>query len=174
MRHVIASRRQWLTGVAAGLSAALLAAPEAVAATAAGSKASSQQSLEAAFLDVTAALNRGDLEAFYGFMHPKLLMIDEDAPWRLDLAGFKDHISFHGGGVWESFGWIPRDPRFHVSGNSGVVAGGATFRGKPKDAGYRLRHLLYSQGWIREAGAWRMVLWHQAPIVGLVTDGSPG
>jgi hypothetical protein len=169
------TRRQWLAGAALAAPCALFAATPVLAAATESRKVSGgTDSLQVAFQEVTAALNRGDLDAFYGFMHPKLLMIDEDSPWRLDLAGFKDHISFHGGGVWESFGWIPRDPQFRVVGETGVVAGGATFRGKPKDAGYRLRHLLYSQGWIRDAGVWRMVLWHQAPIVGLVTDGSPG
>jgi hypothetical protein len=168
-------RRAWL--VAAG--SAMAAGPSAATAHSGRPQRrppagpTEADALAAAFGDLTAALNRGDLPAFYDLMHPQMLMIDEDSPWRLDLQGFKDHISFHGGGVWESFAWMPRDIRVRAVGTTGVVAGGATFRGKPKDAGFRLRHLLFSQGWVRDQSVWRMVLWHQAPIVGLVTDGVP-
>lgn len=170
------SRRAWLA--AAG---SMIVAGSGVAAAQGGgsarrvaSGAPTVESLETAFRELTAALNRVDLDAFYGAMHPKLVMIDEDSPWRLDLAGFRDHIGFHGGGVWESFGWIPRDVKFRVFGSTGVTAGGATFRGKPKDAGFRLRHLLFTQGWVREGGGWKLLTWHQAPVVGLVASGSPG
>ncbi len=96
--------------------------------------------LASAFAALTAALNRGDLAAFYAATHPRMMMIDEDSPWRFDLEGFKDHIRFHGGGVWESFAWQPHDVNVRVLGATGVVAGGATFRGKTQNAVFRLRH----------------------------------
>jgi hypothetical protein len=169
------TRRDWLRlagGTAAlGYVAAAVAAP---AAPRAGAAASSLAELKSTFDATVAALNSGKIDEFYAVLHPNLLMIDEDSPWRLDLAGFKDHIGFHGGNLWESFAWKPNEARVRVIGATGVVVGAATFRGKPKDAGYRLRPLLFSQGWVREASGWRMLLWHQSPIVGHVSKGSPG
>lgn len=130
--------------------------------------------LTSAFDTMVSALNTGDIDRFWSYFDPAAIMIDEDAPWRFDLAGIKDHISFHGGGVWESFAWRPQAPRSSITGATGIIAGAATFRGKPKDAGFRLRHLLYVQGWRREKENWRLVLWHQSPLVGHVTHGSPG
>lgn len=162
-------RREFLAGL--GLASAALAAAPAQA----QSNDAAAQSLRAAFDAMVKALAEGQLEAFYGAMHPRFLMVDEDSPWRMDKAQFQDHISFHAGGVWEGFGWIPIDTRVRAFDATGAVMGTATFRGKPKDAGFRLRHLMYSQAWTRGAdGAWKMLLWHQSPIVGHVTDGSPG
>jgi hypothetical protein len=155
--------------VASAVPAAAALDKTSAPATSAGSRA-----LRATFDGMVVALNSGQIDAFYALLHPKLLMIDEDSPWRLDLAGFQDHLGFHGGNLWESFAWKPSDVRVQVAGATGVIAGSATFRGKPKDSGYRLRPLLFSQGWIRDGADWRMVLWHQSPVIGHVTRGSPG
>lgn len=173
--HEGVSRRAWLAAAGSTIVAGSLAATAQTVGAARWSETplSPVESLATAFRNLTAALSSGDLDSFYGFMHPRFLMVDEDSPWRLDLPGFKDHIRFHISGVWESFAWVPRDVKVRAVGATGVVAGNATFRGKPRDAGFRLRHLLFSQGWIREADGWRMLLWHQAPVVGLTNEGSP-
>jgi hypothetical protein len=176
MQQFNRDRRRWLAAVRDISLGAAAAAAGMPAAQAQGTRSAADETgaLRQAFDGMVDALNRGDLDGFWAAFHPSAIMIDEDAPWRFDLPGIKDHIAFHGGNLWEGFAWRPRDPRFRVVGSTGVVAGAATFRGKPKDAGYRLRHLLWSQGWIRDDGAWRTVLWHQSPVVGHVTRGSPG
>jgi ketosteroid isomerase-like protein len=131
-------------------------------------------SLETAFAALTNALATGDLEAFYNAMLPNAVIMDEDLPFRVDKAGFQGHIAFHGPDNWEGFAWKPQDMRFAVTGETGVVAGFAMFRGKPKDAGFRLRPMMFSQGWIKQSTAWKLAHWHQSPIIGHTTGQSPG
>jgi hypothetical protein len=47
------------------------------------------------------------------------------------------------------------------------------FRGKPKDAGFRLRPLLFTQAWVQLPTGWRLLNWHQSPSVGHVLQASP-
>jgi ketosteroid isomerase-like protein len=131
-------------------------------------------SLETTFAALTNALAKGDLNGFYGLMLPDAVIMDEDLPFRVDKAGFQGHIAFHGPDNWEGFAWKPQDMRFAVVGDTGVVAGFAMFRGKPKDAGFRLRPMMFSQGWVNRKGAWMLASWHQSPIVGHATGQSPG
>lgn len=65
-------------------------------------------SLEQAFLGLTEALATGDLDRFYEFMLPDAMILDEDGPFRVDRAGFQDHIDFHVSGTWEAFAWKPQ------------------------------------------------------------------
>lgn len=130
--------------------------------------------LRAAFEAMVAALGRGDLDGFYGLILSDAAIFDEDIPFRVDRAGFQDHIAFHTSGIWEGFGWKPYDVRFARAGATGVAAGFAMFRGKPKDSGFRLRPMMFSQGWTRRAEGWRLASWQQSPIVGHVTEQSPG
>lgn len=131
-------------------------------------------SLQTAFQALVDALARGDLEGFYGVMHPHAMIMDEDLPFRVNKQGFQDHIAFHGPENWEGFAWRPSEPRFAVHDDTGVVIGSAMFRGKPRDAGFRLRPMLFSQGWTQTAGGWQLVSWQQSPVVGHVTTQSPG
>ncbi|MBL0923096.1 MAG: nuclear transport factor 2 family protein [Sphingomonadaceae bacterium] len=130
--------------------------------------------LESAFRSLSDALGRGDLDAFYGMMLDDAVIMDEDLPFRVDKAGFQNHIAFHVSGVWESFAWKPHDVRFTATGNSGAVAGFAMFRGKPKDAGFRLRPMMFTQGWMKRTDGWRLASWHQSPVVGHTDAQSPG
>jgi hypothetical protein len=77
-------------------------------------------------------------------------------PWRFSKAGFVDHIAFHAT-QWESFQWVSRDLRFQVRGDTGIVSGYATFRGKPKDCGFRQRFMGFTQTWLRGADGWKML-----------------
>ena len=117
------------------------------------------QSLEAAFHAWKDGLNTGDLDAFWQAFDTEAEILDEDFPWRMDLDDFKDHIAFHAGGkgMWESFEWKPREMHFKVFGETGHVSGFSTFRGKPRDAGFRQRFMwLYPDvgvsGWSLEGG----------------------
>ncbi|MEM6835094.1 MAG: DUF4440 domain-containing protein [Sphingomonadales bacterium] len=129
--------------------------------------------LAEAFETLRNALATGDLEGFYGLILPEAHILDEDLPFAGDKAAFQDHISFHGPDNWEGFGWIPRDLRFFQQRGTGSVVGYSTFRGKPRDAGYRIRPMMFSQGWRKADGDWKLALWHQSPIVGHVTRISP-
>lgn len=131
-------------------------------------------SLEQAFNALVAALGRGDLPGFYRLIMPDAAIIDEDLPFRVDRAGFEEHIGFHTSGIWEGFAWKPYAVRFAEQGTTGVVAGFAMFRGKPKDAGFRLRPTLFSQGWVRLVEGWRVASWQQSTVVGHVSNQSPG
>jgi len=160
--------------------AAAAVAPVALAAAGAGAAdpghtAEAAASLRAAFDRFAATLAGGDLPGFLGLFHDDAVVIAEDVPFRLGKQEFAEHLGFHGPSNWESYAWVPRAFRVEVFGNTGFVAGGATFRGKPKDAGFRLRHMLQTMGWHRgDDGQWRIVSFHQSPIVGLIEDGSPG
>ena len=104
-------------------------------------------SLEAAFHAWNDGLNTGDLDAFWQAFDAEAEILDEDFPWRMDLDDFKDHIAFHAGGkgMWESFEWKPRETHFKVFGDTGHVSGFSTFRGKPRDAGFRQRFIQLGQ-----------------------------
>lgn len=140
-----------------------------------GPMADPDTSLREAFDRFAATLVAGDLPGFLGLFHNDAVIIDEDVPFRLGKQEFAEHLGFHGPSNWESFAWVPRNFRVEVFGDTGFVAGGATFRGKPKDAGFRLRHMLQTMGWHRgDDGQWRIVSFHQSPLVGMVDYGSPG
>lgn len=107
-------------------------------------------------------------------MLPDAVILDEDLPFRVSTGGFRAHIAFHGPDNWEGFAWLPRQVEVVEAGTSGAVSGFALFRGKPRDAGYRLRPMLFTQGWTLTDAGWRLASWHQSPVVGHVACPSPG
>lgn len=129
---------------------------------------------EDVFRTFVQTLATGDLDAFYATIHEDAVIIDEDIPFRLTKAGFKDHIDFHISGMWEGFSWQDRNPNFRVFGDTAMVASFATFRGKPVDAGYRQRHMTFTQGWHKFDEGWRLINWHQSPFDGHILEASPG
>ena len=102
-----------------------------------------------------------------------MVIFDEDIPWRFSKADFVDHIAFHVP-LWESFRWVPREVRFQVRGTTGLVSGYATFRGKPRDSGFRQRFMGFTQTWLDEGAGFRLVCWHQGPLLGQIEGASPG
>lgn len=171
------TRRDVLAGgliAVAGLAAATAAQP-AAAAPAAKPVAADDASLRAAFAKLSQTLNGGDVAGFLGLFDERAVVIDEDSPFRMSKAEFVDHLGFHGNGTWEGFAWVPRETRYLVRGDTGVTAGTVTFRGKPVDAGFRLRHLMHTIGWARAPGGdWRIVCFHQTPLYGHIDGASPG
>jgi hypothetical protein len=111
---------------------------------------------------------------FLGLFDERAVIIDEDAPFRMTKAEFIDHLGFHGNKNWESFAWVPRETRYVVRGDTGVSAGTVTFRGKPIDSGFRLRHMLHTIGWNRTGADWKIVCFHQSPLYGHINGASPG
>lgn len=130
-------------------------------------------SLKSAFAALENALATGDLDTFYGCMIEDAIILDEDLPYAGNKSAFQDHISFHGPDNWEGFAWKPRDLHVSCVANAGSVVGFSTFRGKPVDAGYRIRPMMFSQGWFFDNGKWKLASWHQGPIIGHVTSQSP-
>ena len=130
------------------------------------------QELEASFKIWRDALNQGDLKTFYAAMDDDIVIYDEDIPWRFSKADFVDHIAFHTN-LWESFQWVPRELRFQTRGETGIVSGFATFRGKPKDAGFRQRFMGFTQTWLFTGGSWSLICWHQRPLHGQIQGASP-
>jgi len=129
--------------------------------------------LEHAFGAWRDALNSGDLDGCYGLMSADIVIFDEDIPWRFSKTDFVDHIAFHVP-LWESFRWVPREVRFQLYATTGIVSGYATFRGKPRDSGFRQRFMGFTQTWITDDGDWRLVCWHQGPLHGQIDGASPG
>ncbi len=129
--------------------------------------------LEKAFEKWRGALNEGDLERFYRAIDEDAVIYDEDIPFRLSKNDFVDHIGFHTRDLWESFEWRPRELRFQEHGDTGIISGYATFRGKPVGAGFRQRFMGFTQTWVRQDGAWRLVCWHQGPLHGQLDGASP-
>ncbi len=128
---------------------------------------------EAFFYGWRDALNRGDLDGVYAVMDEDIVIFDEDIPWRFNKADFIDHIAFHVP-LWESFAWLPRELKFQSRGSVGIVSGYATFRGKPKDCGFRQRFMGFTQTWHKSKGEWTMICWHQGPLHGQIDGASPG
>ncbi len=136
------------------------------------------EGLRHAFDSWSNALNDGNLDSFYGVFDNDAEVLDEDFPWRMTKEEFIDHISFHAGSgdrepLWEHFKWIPRDIITKVWDNTGHVSGFSTFRGKPKDAGFRQRFMGFTTSWYFRDGKWWLVSWHQSPLLGRITGASP-
>lgn len=131
-------------------------------------------SLRSAYEAFIACLANADIEGFYAVIDDDVVILDEDIPYPLSKQGFQDHISFHGPQNWEGFLYKPREYKLAVQGDTGVIAGYSTFRGKPRDAGYRQRHMMFSQGWRKDGQGWRLVSWHQSPLDGHILGVSPG
>ena len=129
-------------------------------------------SLQQAFEGWHGSLNQGDLDGMYASMAEDMVIFDEDIPWRFSKADFVDHLRFHGAN-WEAFEWVPRELRFQERGETGIVSGYATFRGKPKDAGFRQRFMGFTQTWLRNSDEWTMICWHQGPLHGQIEGASP-
>ena len=119
--------------------------------------------------------NKGTVENFYDFFDDRALMVDEDTPFLLEKPAFKEHVDFHLSGIWDKLEWIPRDPKFVVVGSTGIVNTYFTLRGKPKDAGFRLRHGIVTIVCSYDAAAsqWRAASMLLDPLLGHIENASP-
>ncbi len=135
------------------------------------------EGLEAAFQEWARTLNAGELDRHYAFYDPDAEILDEDYPWRMNKEDFIDHIGFHatggGNGMWEFFQWIPREVNVKTWGTTGHVSGFSTFRGKPRDAGFRQRFMGFTLTLRHAEGRWQVVSWHQSVLLGRIQGASP-
>jgi len=58
-------------------------------------------------------------------------------------------------------------------GDAGHVSGYSTFRGKPRDCGFRQRFMGFTHTWVREQGAWKLLCFHQSPLEARIVGASP-
>ena len=119
--------------------------------------------------------NEGKIETTLNFFDDSALFVDEDNPFLLDKENFADHLAFHGSGLWESALWRSREERFQVFGTTGLVSCDFTFRGKPKDAGFRQRHgvCTVTCRWDATAGQWRGACLHLSTLLSHTNACSP-
>lgn len=75
--------------------------------------------------------------------------------------------------MWEFFQWLPRDVEAKTWGLTGNVSGFSTFRGKPRDAGFRQRFMGFTIGWHHTGETWQIVSWHQSVLAGRIEGASP-
>ena len=129
--------------------------------------------LETVFLKWADHLGLGELDEFYDMMHEQIVIFDEDLPWRLTKRDFIEHIGFHVPN-WDSFEWVPRELQYTCQNSVGIVSGYATFRGKPKDAGFRQRFMGFTQTWTTTSSdTMSLICWHQGPLLGQIEGASP-
>lgn len=162
-----ADRRGLLATFAAG--AALVAAGPAVAAA-----ASPVDGAEAAFRRAFANGAGGalDPDARLAFLAAEASIVDHDVPYPMDRAAYADHLRFltaH----WERVEWSIHDLR--VAGHEGAAVVSCFYneRGKPRDAGFRLRPGFCTAVCSKSAAGWRAVALHMSPLSAQIIDASP-
>lgn len=141
--------------------------------------AADRDSLEAAFrAAIQGWQSSGRTVDILGFLHDDALVIESDTPFVLDKAAYTDHLGFHYGSgsapsLWESIAWVTKDARFEVLGDTGMVSGGFTVRGKPANAGFRLRHGNFSMLCTWNGQHWRALAVSLSPMQSHVLHASP-
>lgn len=135
------------------------------------------ESLKLTFDNWAESLNAGNLDKFFSYFDEDSETLDEDYPWRMSKSEFIDHINFHalggGKGVWEFFEWLPREINYKVWGTTGHVSGFSTFRGKPRDCGFRQRFMGFTVTFHHDGSNWRIISWHQSVLSGRINGASP-
>lgn len=157
-----ASRRETLTMIAVGAAAAGLAET----ATAQG-MAGEPAGLRDAFKRLLDPATREAMLA------PAAIVIDNDAPVPMSRADYADHLAFHRP-HWEKREFAHYDLTLRQVGETGIVTAYLMDRGKPKDAGFRIRPSYCTAIFSRAAGGWQAVGLHLGPINGQLIDISPG
>jgi hypothetical protein len=135
---------------------------------------STRESLDTTFTRAVGVFRgTGTVDDLMAFLSEEVLVIDEDTPFVLDRAAFRDDLDFHLGGLWDSLAWVPREQTIEVIGTTGVITGLFTLRGKPRDAGFRLRHGNFSLVCAWQDGRWIALSLTLGPLLGHILDGSP-
>ena len=107
------------------------------------------------------------------FLADDAIIVDDDTPFPLSKAEYADHAGFHAGN-WERVEWLTYNAAVARHGDSGIVSANYIVRGKPKGAGFRLRAGYCTAVCVHDAGGWRAISVHMAPLIGQLTDASPG
>ena len=159
-------RRDFLLGttaalVAAGAPAGIMAAPPATSLSAAAK----------AFLFA----HEGSFDAARrsAFLLPEGLAVVHDVPFPLDHAAYADHLAFHGAS-WEMLEFMPQQiEAVTVSPDNMIVSCYFLERGKPRDAGFRLRPGFATATCVLIGGEWRALGVHFSSLRSQILDASP-
>jgi hypothetical protein len=123
--------------------------------------------LRAAFLRLLDPATRESMLA------PAAIVIDNDAPVPMDRADYADHLAFHRP-LWESRALVPYDITLRQTGETGIATAYLMDRGKPKDAGFRIRPSYATAVFARTGAGWQAIGLHIGPLNGQLIDISPG
>jgi hypothetical protein len=168
--HPDSNSRRDFFGVAAigAIAAASLASEPAPAAIAAESGA------ESAFRRAFAGLEDGglDVDARLSFLAPNASVVDHDVPYLMDVAGYTDHLHFLAS-HWEKVEWSIHELRVASHGPGAIVSCFYNERGKPRNAGFRLRAGFCTAVCTQDSGRWRALALHMSPLSAQILDASP-
>ncbi len=137
------------------------------------------QSLEEAFrIAIHGWRSSGRSADLLAFLHDEALVIESDTPFVLDKTAYANHLGFHRGGdgtpgLWEAIDWVAKDVKYALLGRTGIVSGGFSIRGKPRSAGFRLRHGNFSMLCVWDGQQWRALAVTLSPMQSHVLEASP-
>jgi hypothetical protein len=160
-------RRHFLIGSTAALATAALSGRLAAAAQATAGTSDAASAFLAAHGGTFDAARR------LAFLLPEGLAVVHDVPFPLDHAGYGDHLAFHGES-WERLEFMPQQLQtLTVSADNAVVSCYFLERGKPRDAGFRLRAGFATATCVKAAGEWRALSVHFSSLRSQILDASP-
>ncbi len=155
------SRRETIAMIGAGAAALVAAGPAAAQA------ATEPAGLRAALLRLLDPATRLSMLA------PAAIVIDTDAPLPMGRSDHEDHLAFHKP-LWEQRVFAPYDVTLRQVGETGIATAYLMDRGKPKDAGFRIRPAYCTAIFARAGGTWQALGLHIGPLNGQLIDISPG
>ena len=155
------SRRETIALIGAGAAALAAAGPAAAQA------APEPPGLRAAFLRLLDPATRLSMLA------PAAIVIDTDAPVPMNRTDHEDHLAFHQP-LWEKREFAPYDVTLRQTGETAIATAYLLDRGKPKNAGFRIRPAYCTAVFARVGGNWQALGLHIGPLNGQLIDISPG
>lgn len=101
------------------------------------------------------------------------LAVVHDVPFPLDHAAYADHVAFHGEN-WELLELVPQSVEtVAVSRENAIVSCFFLERGKPKNAGFRLRPGFATATCMLVDGEWQALSVHFSSLRSQILDASP-
>lgn len=158
------------------VGSAILAPAALAAAAAAPASAAPAADIEQAFRAMFAvpADQPGRLAAArLDRLHEKARIIDHDVPFLLDPAGYADHLAFRSA-LFERYELLLHHVQTVQHGTTAVASAYAIERGKPRDAGFRLRSCFVTAVFTRTGNRWQALSLHVGALLGQIVDASPG
>ena len=160
------NRRQFVAATSMAMAGAALAGP-ALAQGEQGQPSAAAQAFLAAHAGAFDKARR------LAFLLPEGLAIVHDVPFPLDHAGYADHLEFHRGN-WDAHEWIAESVETVMHGvDHAVVSCYFNERGKPRDAGFRLRPGFATATCVRTPAGWKALSVHFSSLRSQVLDASP-
>ncbi|MBD2842614.1 hypothetical protein [Erythrobacter rubeus] len=121
------------------------------------------------------AAHQGTFEAGrrLGFLLPDGLAVTNDVPFPMDYSAYQDHLNFHAEN-WDLHEWMSQDIEIvELADGSAVVSAFYIERGKPRDAGFRLRPGFATATCVMHEGEWKALSVHFSSLRSQVLDASP-